>query len=67
LIFTVGIFVISEVLSESIQVLNGDGFNTIAQFGQSIHLNGVDIVSNSHDQFNSSPEALLIGYQTARF
>jgi len=66
-IFTVGIILVSEVFPESTQALGGAVFNTVAQFGQSIGLGIVGIISNTVTENSayadkSSPEALLIGY-----
>lgn len=63
----VGIILISELFPESTQALGGAVFNTVAQFGQSIGLGIIGIISNTVTKKStypdkSSPPALLVGY-----
>lgn len=67
-IFIVGLILISELFPESTQALGGAVFNTVAQFGQSIGLGIIGVVSNTVTENSayadkSSPAALLVGYR----
>ncbi len=68
MLFTVGILVISDVFPERDQSLAGAIFNTLAQFGTSIGLAVMGVISNSvtgQSKYESktSPEALEAGYR----
>lgn len=68
MLFTVGILVVSEVFPERDQALAGAIFNTLAQFGTSIGLAVMGIITNSvtrQSQYQSqtSPDALEAGYR----
>lgn len=63
-----GIIVVSEVFPEKTQALAGAVFNVVTQFGQSIGLALVGVVSDSVTRASkysdkTSPPALLAGYR----
>ena len=67
-LFTVGILIVSDVFPTSTQALAGAVFNTLGQFGMSIGLCVMGIISNSVTRESgyadkTSPEALLEGYR----
>ena len=65
-LFTVALLVISEVFPQKDQALAGAVFNTVAQFGQSIGLAIVGVVSNSvtaDARTTDVTQALLEGYR----
>ncbi|KAK1756632.1 major facilitator superfamily domain-containing protein [Echria macrotheca] len=69
-LFSVGLIVVSEVFSDDTQSLAGAVFNTAGQFGTSIGLALIGIVSETFTQRSrhpdkTSPEALLDGYRAA--
>jgi len=69
-LFSVGIIVVSEVFPDDTQALAGAVFNTAGQFGISIGLALIGIVSESFIQKSphpdkTSPEALADGYRAA--
>lgn len=68
MLFTVAILVVSDVLPESDQALAGAIFNTLAQFGTSIGLAVMGVISSSVTKQSryaskTSPEALEAGYR----
>ncbi|KAK0737991.1 major facilitator superfamily domain-containing protein [Schizothecium vesticola] len=69
-LFSVGIIVVSEVFPDDTQAVAGAVFNTAGQFGLSIGLALIGIVSESFIQRSphadkSGPEALADGYRAA--
>lgn len=68
IIFTVGILVVSDVFPARMQSLAGAVFNTLVQFGSSIGLCVMGVISNavtreSEYADKTSPNALLAGYR----
>ena len=69
-LFTVGLLVVSDVFPPRTQALAGAVFNTVAQFGTSIGLTVMAVVSSSATQRSrfadkQGPEALLVGYRAS--
>jgi len=69
-LFSVGIIVMSEIFTDDTQALAGAVFNTAGQFGTSIGLALIGIVSEiftqrSPHEDKTSPEALADGYRAA--
>jgi MFS family permease len=69
-LFSVGIIVVSEVFPDDTQAVAGAVFNTAGQFGLSIGLALIGIVSESFIQRSphadkTGPEALADGYRAA--
>ena len=67
-LFTVGMLIISDVFPAHTQALAGAVFNTVAQFGTSVGLTVMAIISSSATQQSkysekNSPEALMVGYR----
>jgi len=68
-LFTVALLVVSEIFSEKDQALAGALFNTVSQFGQSVGLAIIGVVTNSviqareNGQTDNSLPALLAGYR----
>ncbi|KAK4693488.1 hypothetical protein P7C71_g3922, partial [Lecanoromycetidae sp. Uapishka_2] len=67
-LFTVGILVVSDVLPQKDQALAGAIFNTLGQFGTSIGLAVMGVISNSvtkQSRYSNkdSPDALEAGYR----
>ena len=67
-IFTVANLLITEVFPEDTQALAGAVFNTIAQFGSSLGIVIMAVISASATAASSfedkdSPEALMVGYR----
>ncbi|RDW59041.1 hypothetical protein BP5796_11965 [Coleophoma crateriformis] len=70
ILFTVGLLVVSEVFPAHTQALAGAVFNTVAQFGNSIGLTVMAIISSSATKRSSitdksSPSALMVGYRAS--
>ena len=69
LLFTVGLIIVSEVFPEDTQGLAGAVFNTASQFGCSLGLTIMQIVSTittkDHENLTSSRDALLAGYRAS--
>lgn len=68
-LFTVGLIVVSNVFPEDTQSLAGAVFNTAAQFGNSLGLTVMQVVSTltakGHLGAAGSPEKLMAGYRAA--
>lgn len=66
-LFTVGLIVVSNVFPEDTQSLAGAVFNTAAQFGNSLGLTVMQVVSTltakGHPGAAGSPEKLMAGYR----
>lgn len=70
ILFTVGLLVVSDVFPTRTQALAGAVFNTVAQFGTSLGLTLMAVISssttkNSDVRDKSSPDALMIGYRAS--
>ncbi|EPS36792.1 hypothetical protein H072_9687 [Dactylellina haptotyla CBS 200.50] len=70
ILFTVGLLVVSDVFPTHMQALAGAVFNTVAQFGTSIGITFMAIISSyatKHSKFTdkSSPAALMVGYRAS--
>lgn len=68
ILFTVGLLVVSDVFPAKTQALAGAVFNTVSQFGTSIGLTVMAVISSvttKHSRYvsKSSPDALLVGYR----
>jgi len=69
-IFTVANLIITDIFTPKTQALAGAVFNTVAQFGTSIGLTVLAIISasvtnRSEHESKGSPEALMLGYRAA--
>jgi len=72
-VFTVALLVVSEVFPEKDQALAGAVFNTVGQFGQSLGLAIIGVISNAVTQAAEkdgsvsygSAMALMKGYRAA--
>lgn len=69
-LFTVGLLAISEVFPADTQALAGAIFNTVAQFGMSIGLTIMALVSSATTDKSkivdkTSPDALMVGYRAS--
>lgn len=67
---TLGLLVVSDVFPTRTQALAGAVFNTVAQFGISIGLTTMAVISSSATQNStipdkSSPDALMAGYRAS--
>ncbi|EHK20863.1 uncharacterized protein TRIVIDRAFT_192541 [Trichoderma virens Gv29-8] len=70
ILFTVGLLVVSDVFPARTQALAGAVFNTVAQFGTSIGLTIMAVISasvtkSSKLQDKNSPDALMMGYRAS--
>lgn len=70
ILFTVGLLVVSDVFPARTQALAGAVFNTVAQFGTSIGLTIMAVISasitkGSKLQEKNSPDALMLGYRAS--
>jgi len=70
ILFTVGLLVVSDVFPTRTQALAGAVFNTVAQFGTSIGLTIMAVISSSATKHSkiyekSSPDALMVGYRAS--
>lgn len=68
ILFTVGLLVVSDVFPTTTQALAGAVFNTVAQFGSSIGLTIMTVISASVTKSSKntdlqSPAALMLGYR----
>jgi hypothetical protein len=69
-LFTIGLLVVSDVFPTSTQALAGAVFSTVAQFGTSIGLTVMAVISSSaiaksNIEEKSSPDALMVGYRAS--
>jgi hypothetical protein len=69
-LFTVGLLVVSDVFPTRTQALAGAVFNTVAQFGTSIGLTVMAVIStaatkNSKYPEKNKPDALMVGYRAS--
>jgi MFS family permease len=67
-LFTVGMLIVSDVFPTHTQALAGGVFNTVTQFGTSIGLTVMAVISSTITEQSkypkkTSPEALLVGYR----
>ena len=67
-LFTIGILIVSDVFPARTQALAGAVFNTLAQFGTSLGLTIMALISDSVIDDSSitdktSPAALVLGYR----
>lgn len=70
LLFTVGLLVVSDVFPVRTQALAGAVFNTVAQFGTSMGMTVMAVISsaatdNSKNHGKSSSNALMVGYRAS--
>lgn len=70
ILFTVGLLVVSDVFPARTQALAGAVFNTVAQFGTSIGLTLMAVISSSVTESSKirdkkSPGALMLGYRAS--
>ena len=70
ILFTIGLLVVSDVFPTRTQALAGAVFNTVAQFGTSIGLTVMAVISSSATEHSknpekSSPDALMVGYRAS--
>lgn len=68
-LFTVGLLVVSDVFPTRTQALAGAVFNTVAQFGTSIGLTVMAVISSSSTMHSGKPisssDGLMIGYRAS--
>jgi MFS family permease len=70
ILFTVGLLVVSDVFPTHTQAIAGAVFNTVTQFGTSIGLTVMAIISSSKTKSSNipektSPDALMVGYRAS--
>ena len=70
ILFTIGLLIVSDVFPPTTQALAGAVFNTVAQFGISLGLTIISVIStsvtnHSKDPDKTSPAALLVGYRAS--
>ncbi|KAH8693030.1 putative MFS transporter [Talaromyces proteolyticus] len=70
ILFTIGLLVVSDLFPTRTQALAGAVFNTVSQFGTSIGLTVMAVISSATTKHysksasnSSSPDALLVGYR----
>jgi hypothetical protein len=69
-LFTVGLLVVSDIFPTRTQALAGAVFNTVAQFGTSIGLTAMAVISSSATKSSkyvekTEPDALMVGYRAS--
>lgn len=70
IIFTIGLLVISAAFPPETQALAGAVFNTVAQFGSSLGLTLMQVISSTVTELSpiedkTSPSALDVGYKAS--